>query len=483
MDLVREGYIDQILLSHDVCLASQHTAYGGGGYTFLRMVNRSTEMQPAGSRLIKFDFEEELPTVSHGRGVFLYDTEGRRYLDGCSGAVTANLGHADPEVLRVMTGQAAKVSFVHRGTFFSEQAERLADRLGELTGYPYVFLCNSGSEAVEVAIKLVMQYWREQGQMERFRFFSHAVGYHGSTLGGLSLSGHPLRRWVAEPLLHQFNTLIPPYGYRYADGRDDAAFAAHLVEQAAIQLYQDGPVNAGVLIESVGGAAGGAITPPDGYLVGLAQVCRSRGLPLVTDEVMTGMGRTGRMLAAQHWDVRPDLVVLGKGLGAGYTSISAVLVSQEVIDVIAAGTGAVTNGHTYGGNPLSCAVGLAVLDAIESRDLVTAAAVRGHRLRAGLEELATRHEIIGEVRGLGLLQGLELVTDRDTKRPGDPLGSLTTALVATAREHGLLIYPATGGVNDAVLIAPPLTTSPVELDLLLELLDHSLDAMRKRITP
>jgi adenosylmethionine-8-amino-7-oxononanoate aminotransferase len=438
----------------------------------------STRMQPPGSHLIKFSFDQVLPVVSHGAGVFVYDTDGRRYLDGCSGAVNANLGHADPDVLRAMADQAARITFAHRGTFHSEHAERLADRLSELTGYPYVFLCNSGSEAVEAALKLVTQYWRERGEPDRGRFLSHRIGYHGSTVGALSLSGHPLRRWAADPLLHDFNTLTPPYSYRYADGRDDTAFTEFLLDDAAARLDDRSGTLAGVVVEPVGGAAGGAITPPDGYLAGLARLCRERGVPLVTDEVMTGLGRTGRVLAAEHWDIRPDLVVLGKGLGAGYVPTSAVLASREIVEAIGAGTRAVTNGHTHGGYPLSCVTSLAVLDVIESRGLVAAAARLGVRLRAGLEELAGRHEIIGEVRGKGLLQGLELVRDRGSRAPGDPLGSLTRALVTSAQEHGLLIYPATGGVNDAVLVAPPLISSPREIDLLLELLDASLTSMK-----
>lgn len=436
-----------------------------------------TVMQPDGSRLIKFSFGEELPFVSHGRGVFVYDTDGRRYLDGCSGAVTANLGHADPEILRVMREQAERITFAHRGAFHSQQSERLAGRLAAMTGYPYVFLCNSGSEAVETALRLTLQYWRERGQPQRARFVSHAVSYHGATLGGLSLSGHPQRRWAAEALLHGFNELTPPYAYRFADGRDDAQFAAFLIERAAAVLDAHGPAAAGVVVEPVGGAAGGAITPPDGYLPALADLCRERGLPLIADEIMTGLGRTGTMLASQHWDVRPDLVVLGKGMGAGYAPVSAVLVSEQFIETIAAGTASVTNGHAYGGNPLGSSVALAVLEAVESRGLVANAAERGKQLRAGLEELAGRHEVIGEVRGLGLLQGLELVSDRATGKPGDPIGSLTRSAVLAARDRGLLVYPATGGVNDAILVAPPLTVTAEETDLLLELLDDGLSAL------
>ncbi len=437
-------------------------------------------MQPDGSHLIKFAFGEQLPFAVRGEGVFVFDADGRRYLDGCSGAVTVNLGHSDPEILSVMAEQAGRLTFAHRGTFHHEAAERLADRLSELTGYPYVLLCNSGSEAVEAALKMVLQMWRERGEPQRSWFTSHAIGYHGSTLGGLSLSGHPLRRLASEPLLHRFNTLTPPYAYRYADGQDEAAFTSRLLADADADLGSRGGSQAGVVLEPVGGAAGGAIVPPAGYLAGMARLCGRRGVPLIADEVMTGLGRTGRMLAGDHFGVTPDVVVLGKGLGAGYTPIAAVLFSAAVVEAIAGGTGAVTTGHTYSGNPLSCAVALAVLDAVVSRDLVTAAGDRGRQLRTGLEALAGRHPLIGEVRGVGLLQGLELVRDRETRSPGHPVGSLTRTVVTAARDHGLLVYPATGGVNDAVLVAPPLTTTPTEIDLLLHLLDDALSAVENR---
>ncbi|MBL1102591.1 aminotransferase class III-fold pyridoxal phosphate-dependent enzyme [Streptomyces coffeae] len=429
--------------------------------------------------MIKFIFDEDLPVISHGHGVFVYDTNGRAYLDACSGAAAVNLGHGDPQVLKAMSDQAERITFANRGAFHNEPSERLADRLSALTGYPYVFLCNSGSEAVETALRLTLQYWQECGQPQRSHFLSHAVSYHGATLGGLSLSGHPQRRRVAKALLHGFNELIPPYAYRFAQGRDDVAFSSSLLDDASRTLDAYGAGAAGVVVEPVGGAAGGAITPPDGYLPGLAALCRERDVPLIADEIMCGIGRTGTMLASEHWSIRPDMVVVGKGLGAGYAPVSAVLISRNIIDTIAAGTASVTGGHTYGCNPLGSAVALAALDAIESRGLVDAAAERGSQLRAGLEDLRQRHDVIGEVRGLGLLQGLELVSDRETRNPGDPIGSLTHTLIASARDQGLLLYPVTGGINDAVLVAPPLVTSAEEIDLLLRRLDAALTAMRR----
>ena len=426
------------------------------------------------SHLVGNVLAEELPTISHAAGVFVFDATGKRYLDGCSGAVTANLGHGNPRMIEALTAQASRVTFAHRGAFTNQPAENLATVLSELTGYPHVFLAGSGSEAVEAAMRFVLQYWREQGQCQRSSFSSHQVGYHGATIGGLSLSGNPVRRDVASSLLFDFNVLVPPYHYRFGNGLSESEFASHLIDQAALAFEDKAETHAAVVIEPVGGAAGGAVTPPDGYLTGLAALCRANGVPLVADEVMCGLGRTGRLLAGEHWDVRPDVVVLGKGLGAGYSPISAVLLTEEMMAPLAAGSGVITNGHTYSGNPLSAAAALKSLEILVEDDLVALARIRGAQLREGLEKLAVNHPVIGDVRGLGLLQGIELVTDRSKRTPGSPIGSLTTKLIRSAKDVGLLLYPANGGFNDAVLIAPPLTVTESEITLLLELLDEAL---------
>lgn len=426
------------------------------------------------SHLVGNVLAEKLPTISHAAGVFVFDTTGKRYLDGCSGAVTANLGHGNPRMLDALSAQASRVTFAHRGAFTNQPAEDLASTLSELTGYPHVLLAGSGSEAVEAAMRFVLQFWREQGQPQRSSFSSHRVGYHGATIGGLSLSGNPVRRDVASSLLFDFNILPPPYQYRFGNGLSESEFASQLLQEAGLTFANKAEHHAAVVIEPVGGAAGGAVTPPDGYLSGLSALCRANGVPLIADEVMCGLGRTGRLLAAEHWDVRPDVVVLGKGLGAGYSPISAVLLTQEIMAPLAAGSGVITNGHTYSGNPLSAAAALTSLQILVEDDLVARARTRGAQLREGLEKLAVNHPVIGEARGLGLLQGIELVTDRSHRTPGVPIGSLTSQLIRSAKEVGLLLYPANGGFNDAVLVAPPLTVSEAEITLLLELLDEAL---------
>ncbi|MEE9413863.1 MAG: aminotransferase class III-fold pyridoxal phosphate-dependent enzyme [Acidimicrobiales bacterium] len=414
------------------------------------------------------------PIAVRAEGVWLYDSGGKAYLDGCSGAVVSNLGHGEPRILEAMASQAQRLSFAHRGSFANEPALQLAERLCDLSGYPHVMLANSGSEATETAMRLALQYWQEQGK-PRSTFLAHEVGYHGATAGALSVSGNAARRAPAEAMLHDFNQLIPPYYYRFAGpSESEPAFGLRLVDAARRKIDRD---CAAVIVEPVGGAAGSAITPPSNYLAGLAKVCAEQDTLFIADEVMCGLGRTGTLLAVEHWDVRPDLVVLGKGLGAGYAPVSAVLVSARVHDTIHSGSGVIANGHTYGGNPLGCAAANAALGILIDDCLIPEVVSSGQHLRAGLVELMRSHSIIGEVRGEGLLLGVELVADRETKATFSPVGSLGVSLATAAQAHGLMLYPANGGVNDAVIVAPPFTSSTSELDDLLDRLDNSLSSL------
>lgn len=417
------------------------------------------------SPLIQNVIGAQPPIIDRAEGVWLFDTEGRRYFDACSGAVVTGIGHAHPGVVAAIAHQAKAVTFTHRGAFSSAPLEKLAERVTALTGYAGAWFVGSGSEAVEAAMQLAQQYFREIGQPQRTRFLSHAQGYHGNTLGGLSLSGHA-RRVVVGDLAHDFARLEAPYPFRKQVDADDAGYTARLLAAAEQHITEEGDRLAGIVIEPIGGATLGATVPPAGYLAGLRELCDRYDILLIADEVMTGLGRTGAILAMQHWGVRADIVALGKGLGAGYTPIAAALVSDRVLSALENGSARIPGGHTYAGNPLSAATALAVLDVVENDGVIDRAAAAGIRLGALLHTLSA-HPSVVDARGIGMLWALEFDSD-------SAVGHRASTFAAIAQRRGAIVYVATGGFNDAVLIAPPLVTTDEELDELGRILDASL---------
>ena len=412
--------------------------------------------------LVQNDLRAELPLIDHAEGVWLYDVDGKDYLDGCSGAVTVNLGHSHPRVLEAIREQSETVAFVHRGAFASRGMHRLADRLSASTGFAGAWFVNSGSEAVEASLQFALQYHLEKGK-PRAQFLSHNRSYHGNTLGALSLSGHA-RRNVLGDLALDFNILPNPYSCTNVD--ELLSRVREIVEPRKDEI-------AGIIFEPLSGATLGCNPLPDGYLEGLREITQEFDILLIADEVMTGLGRTGRILASRHWGIEPDIVALGKGIGAGYTPIAATLISENVMNVLAAGSGVIRGGHTYGGNPLSVAVADAVLEVTLEENLVDASAVQGEKLRQELEVLAARHPLIIDVRGLGLMQGIDLGGEAVKDLPESAVG-VAERLRRAALAQGLLIYPTTGGFNDACIIAPPLTITDDEIAELIRRLDAAL---------
>ncbi|WP_405539436.1 aminotransferase class III-fold pyridoxal phosphate-dependent enzyme [Streptomyces sp. NBC_00075] len=422
------------------------------------------------STLIQNVLDAELPAIESASGVWLTDTEGRRYFDACSGAVVTTIGHAHPHVVRAIAEQAAKVTFTHRGAFTSTATDALADRLTAMTGYAGAWFVNSGSEATEAAMQFALQYFRETGRPERQWFLSHRKGYHGNTLGGLSLSGHA-RRGVAGELAHDFPVLTAPYAFRDAPGLTDAEYSAVLLGDARRRFEEHGGTLAAVVVEAVGGATLGCTTPPDGYLQGLRALCDEFGVLMIVDEVMTGAGRTGTMLAVDHWDVRPDIVALGKGLAAGYSPMAATLVNERVLGAIREGSGRIHGGHTYAGNPLSIATGMAVLDVLENEKVIERAAALAPVFQAHMERVASVHPSIVDVRGIGMMRAFEFELTDGRQRA---TGALAARFAAISQHEGAIVYATTGGYNDAVSVAPPLVATETELDELFDIIDRAL---------
>lgn len=441
----------------------------------------------AASALLKQTLNRTYPTVSHGRGVFLYDVDGREYLDGASGAMTASIGHGVSEVADALRDQAARVAFTYRTQLTNAPAEELARRVTGLApgDLDTAFFVNSGSEATEFAIRAAVGHWRESGRPGKVKVLGRRISYHGMTMGALSMSGHPARRPDYGSLLHPFPVAPPAYAYRYArDGESEADYAARSAAEVEAAIRDEDPDTvAALIVEPIVGAAGGVLVPPAGYLARLREVCDRLQILLVLDEVITGVGRTGDWFACTTEGVVPDVLVLGKGISGGYYPVGAVLLRDHLVDAMRAGSGIAPFGHTFSGNPLAAATCLTVLDILERDDVLANVRDRGAQLAAGLESAAARYRHVADVRGRGLLRGFELVADPVTKMPppaeADPAG----ALVEECLRQGLIVYPAgIAPLNNAVVISPPLVISEAETDLLLARLGRALGAMEQRMS-
>ncbi|WP_276511844.1 aspartate aminotransferase family protein [Pseudalkalibacillus hwajinpoensis] len=426
--------------------------------------------------------------ISHGKGIYLYDEDGHAFIDGCSGAVTANIGHAVPEIKEAMVKQADQVSFVYRSQFTSSSAELLAERLcrnapGDLD---WVFFVNSGSEALETALKIAVQYWQELGRPTKNRIISRWMSYHGITMGALSMSGHVIRRSRFSAMLEHYPELSPPYCYRCSYNEHCPNCSKHYALEFEKTIQRLGAETiAAFVCEPIIGAAGGAVVPPDSYFKEMKAVCERYDILFIADEVMTGVGRTGKMYAMEHWGVAPDILALGKGMSAGYTPMAATLVSDRIILEIERGSKVVLSGHTFSANPLSSAICLAVLDYIEENNLVKNAEEKGDLLLNGLKELQSIYPFIGDVRGKGLLTAIEFVQDQLTKEPFLLQNEVTNRFIRKCYDSGLLVYTAAGGLNgiagDAVIVAPPLIIQENEVHLLLNKLNQALAELEKEL--
>ncbi|HET7579468.1 MAG TPA: aspartate aminotransferase family protein [Bacillales bacterium] len=431
------------------------------------------------THLIKPILGTEYPEISHGKGVYLYDTNGKKYLDGSSGAMTAAIGHGVPEMAEAMYEQAQKISYVFRGQFTSEPAEKLAETLaheapGDLN---WAFFVNSGSEATEIALKIALQYWQEQGRPGKNRILSRWMSYHGVTLGALSMSGNPIRRKQFDALLADFPGVAPSYCYRCPFNKTYPSCGLECAEDLETAILKVGPENiAAFIFEPIVAASGGAVVPPPEYYKRVKEICEKYEILMIADEVVTGIGRTGKMFGMEHWGVQPDLMALGKGLGGGCTPIGASLVSDRVIETIKNGSKMMMAGHTLSANPQSAATGLAAIQYVKKHHLPENAAYQGEVLRKGLEELEKKYPLIGNVRGKGLLRGIEFVADQETKQPFDLRSGVTNRIIQRGYDKGIVLYNAAGGLSgkagDAILLTPPLVINTEQIEELLRLLEE-----------
>ena len=426
------------------------------------------------SPVLRRSFLKNFPAAVRGEDLYVWDAAGNRYLDLAGSAAVNFIGHGVPEISTAMAEQAAKLEFVHTSQFTTPVAEEYAEELLAFAGEHFrggaVYFTCGGSESIETALKLARQYQVEIGEQRRHQILSRVQSYHGATLGALSVSGNKRRREMYLPMVREFAHVGMPYCYRCdfdcTDGCRNCGqqYAAEL--ELAIESTQGEA--AGFIFEPVSGATLGAVVPPPGYLQSIAEICRRHGVLLIADEVMTGMGRTGRNFAIDHWlggegTIEPDILVAAKGLSSGYAPLGAVIASKKVVEAIAEGSGAFLHGFTYNAHPISLAAGRAVLHYLQEKKLVEAADSSRARSAAAhfkqaLETLR-EEESVGDVRGIGLLWAVEFVSDKASKRPFPPEQNFAGRVGAAAMKRGLLVYPMQGSVDgvsgDHLLLAPP----------------------------
>ncbi len=425
------------------------------------------------------------PRAVSAAGLIVRTADGRDIIDASGGAAVSCLGHGHPRVIAAIQRQAGDLAFAYSGFFTSEPAEALADLLvGHAPGgLTHVFLVSGGSEAGEAAIKLARQYFVEIGQPGRERFIARRQSYHGNTLGVLAAGGNMARRAIYAPLLSDaFSHVSPAFAYRHQRPEEtETGFVSRLAAELEAEFQRLGPETVAAFIaEPVVGATLGAATAPAGYFQAVREVCDRHGALLILDEVMCGMGRTGTLHAWEQEGVSPDIQMVAKGLGGGYQPIGAILIHGRIIAALEAGSGAFAHGHTYLAHATACAAALEVQRVIAEEDLLARVRVMGDRLRDRLSARFGQHPHVGEVRGRGLFQAIELVRDRDGRTPFEPALKLHARVREEAFAGGMACYPMGGTVDgrfgDHVLLAPPYIASPREIDRIVEILGDAVDA-------
>ena len=435
------------------------------------------------SHFLHYNLKSIAPTVERGEGIYLYDTSGKRYIDGSSGPVVCNLGHGVKEIGEAFAAQSDKVAYVFRSHFTSEPVEKLAALIAEMApeGLNRVFFVSSGSEGTEMAAKIAHQYYLEQDKVRKELIISRWLSYHGITIGALSMSGHVARRRNFVNSLLPYPKIPAPYCYRCSENSEypacNLACAYRLKESI---LVNGGEYISAFIAEPVVGAAGGAMTPPPEYYKIIREICDEFDILFIADEVMTGFGRTGSNFGIEHWEVTPDMIVFAKGASAGYYPLAGVIISEKIYRILRDGKkGIFAPGHTYSGTPMAGAVGVKVIEYMQKHNLIANVKQLSGYFMEQLKSLS-KHPIVGDVRGKGFLLAIEFVRDQKTREPFsfDESGMVANLIAKKAFENGLIIYPGGGTVDghrgDHILVAPPFIIQKDEIDQMVSILSQTI---------
>ncbi|RWE19785.1 MULTISPECIES: aspartate aminotransferase family protein [unclassified Mesorhizobium] len=434
------------------------------------------------SKILHRTIPATLPTAVAGEGIYITDGQGRNYIDGSGGAAVSCLGHNHPEVLEAMKVQMGRISYAHTSFFTTDVAEQLAEQLVDLapSGLDYVYLVSGGSEAMEAAIKMGRQYFVEIGQAERRHIIARRQSYHGNTIGALATGGNAWRRAQFKPILPETHHVSPCYAYRDMQPAETAEdYAERLAIELEAKIVELGAEKVMAFVaEPVVGATLGAVGPVADYFRRVRQICDKYGILLILDEVMCGMGRTGTTFAFEQEGIVPDLVTIAKGLGGGFQPIGAVLLSKEIYRAFAEGSGLFQHGHTYIGHPIAAAAASKVVEILKRPETRANISKMGNRLEAALNAALGQSPYVGDLRGRGLFRGIEIVADKDSKKPFDPAYKVHAKIKKEAMQRGLMCYPMGGTVDgvhgDHVLLAPPYIIKPEQIDIIVERLSAAI---------
>lgn len=429
------------------------------------------------------DMTKTYPKITHGKGIYLFDEKGKRYLDGSSGSSSvSNIGHGREEMVEVMADQISKITVLPTHAFNSDVVESYLQKLTEFApeGFTKAWTVMSGTEAVENAIKLALQYHQLRGDNTRYKIISRWNTYHGNSVFTLDVGGMKMRRGLYEQWLHNFPHISPAYSYRKQEHLSEAEYVQELLEEFENTILKTGPETVAAFIaEPVIAAALGAVPPPVNYFKGIKYICEKYGILFISDEILSGFGRTGENFGINNFGITPDIIAAGKGISGGYFPLSAVIASEKVIQPLTDSKTAFLGGHTFACNPMGARVGAKVLEIMEREQLVANSKKMGAIF---LEKLKSLYEfdIVGDVRGIGLQCGIELVQDRITKAPFPAEMKLSKMIGEKAIQKGVVLYPGSGSVNgvagDHILITPPLTINEEQLD---EIVDVMKDCLKE----
>lgn len=416
------------------------------------------------------------PKVKSSKGIYLYDENGKEYIDACSGSAVVNIGHGNKEIAKTAANNIEKLAFAHLSRFTTDAIEECSYSIVQMCpeGMNHVYFVSGGSEATETAIKLARQYFVERDKTtSKYKIISRWNSFHGNTLGALSMTGITERRKIYEPLLADFPKIPPHYCYRCPYDSTPSECSLNCAYELEKEINRQGPENvAAFIFEPVVGSACPGLAPKVEYFKIIREICNKYDVVMISDEVMTGFGRTGKVFGIEHGDVIPDIITTGKGLSCGYSPIGATIVNDEIFNTIMVnGSGQFIHGHTYGGNPLSSAITVKALEILKEKNLIEKAYVSGIYMLNKLKELES-HPNVGEVRGKGMLFGIEFVQDKQTKKPFSSENKVKNLITQFCLDEGVVLYPGGGSVEgvlgDHILLAPPLNITETEINKLIK---------------